>query len=137
MGSNLAAVFVDYALKNLVFYRGTEPWKKRPLSRTVPGWPNEYHDLTESWAAYVDDKNWGLGIYTDNMHHITCYRYRGDEKAGPDAGACSYLAPVEQMKIGPGFRFKYHVAITIGQLENIRSRFYTLHSERATPANAK
>ena len=55
----MPAVFVDYALKNLVYYDGSSPWTGGPLRRDVPGWPNEERTRTEHWAAYVDDSDWG------------------------------------------------------------------------------
>lgn len=60
----MPAVFVDYALKNLVYYDGSSPWTGGPLRRDVPGWPNEERTRTEHWAAYVDDSDWGIGVYT-------------------------------------------------------------------------
>ncbi|MDG2383296.1 MAG: hypothetical protein P8N76_16620 [Pirellulaceae bacterium] len=125
----LPAVFVDYALPNLVFYRGDRPWQNALLTRLVPNWPNEYHSINEPWAAYVDEHDWGLGIYSERMSKLTCYRYRGDQKTGSMAAATSYLAPIEQLAIGPGFHLSYQASITIGKLNVIRARFYDLHQQ--------
>jgi len=127
----LPAVFVDYALPNLVYYKGDRPWTGDKLSRDVPGWPNEGRKLTECWAAYVDEKDWGIGVYTTEMEDITCYRHRG--KAGPKGGGCSYFAPVKSLAIVPGFVFEYDVYLTIGTVAEIRSRFTALHHSQPMP----
>ena len=121
----LPAVFVDYALPNLVYYKGTKPWTGEAVSKDVPGWPNQSRHMTECWAAYVDDTGWGIGVYTPVMQHVTCYRHRG--KAGPTGGGCSYFAPIKTLAIVPGFVFEYDVYLTIGMIRDIRSRFYALH----------
>jgi hypothetical protein len=127
----LPAVFVDYGLKTLVFYRGDSPWTKGALTRVVPGWPNEGQRVDESWAAYVDEADWGLGVFTHGMRQITSYRYTGDGKTGATAGACSYFAPVDQMRIVPGFRFEYDVYLTIGKVDDMRGFFYEVRSEKS------
>lgn len=73
----MPAVFVDYALKNLVYYDGSSPWTGGPLRRDVPGWPNEERTRTEHWAAYVDDSDWGIGVYTPGTPLSTTYRFDG------------------------------------------------------------
>jgi len=121
----LPAVFVDYALGNLVYYKGPKPWTGDTLSKDVPGWPNERLHMTECWAAYVDEKGWGIGVYTPVMKHVTCYRHRG--KPGPTGGGCSYFAPIKPLAVTPGFVFEYDVYLTIGTISEIRTRFTTLH----------
>jgi len=124
----LPAVFVDKALPNLVYYKGRKPWTGGKVSKDVPGWPNESRRPTECWAAYVDNKGWGIGVYTPHMKRITCYRAPG--KAGPTGMGCSYFAPVKTLAITPGFVYEYTVVLTIGRVEDIRKRFYALQRKR-------
>ena len=119
----LPAVFVDYALPNLVFYRGNKPWQKDTLSSVVPGWPNQPQKMNEHWAAYVDDKQWGIGIFVPGTSAMTTYRHQGDLLTGPYAGACSYLAPVRKFSIKPGSVFQYDVYLTIDKVDNMREAF--------------
>ncbi|MBI5799648.1 MAG: hypothetical protein HZA92_02830, partial [Verrucomicrobia bacterium] len=92
----LPAVFADFALTNLVYYNGTAPWTGGALTRRVPGWPNEYDkQLTENWAAYVDARDWGLGVFVPGTTEMTFYRHPG--KPGPAGGGCSYLAPIRTL----------------------------------------
>ena len=123
----LPAVFVDYDLPNLVFYKGDSPWKNEALTRVVPGWPNEAQQSDECWAAYTDNEDWGIGVFTPGTTDLTTYRYEGDGKTGPEGSACSYFAPIRKLSITPGFVFEYDVYLTIGNINEIRSRFYDIH----------
>lgn len=126
----LPAVFVDYALANLVFYSGAKPWQKDTLSNVVPGWPNQPQTITENWAAYVDNNNWGIGVYVPGTAMMTTYRHTGDLLTGPYAGACSYFAPVRKFSITPGLVFTYDVYMTIDDVSNMRQRFYQIYSKQ-------
>jgi hypothetical protein len=126
----LPAVFVDYALPNLVFYKADKPWTKDTLTSVVPGWPNESQKMNENWAAYVDDVQWGIGVYVPGTNIMTTYRHNGDLVTGPYGGACSYLAPVRKFSIKPGFVFTYDVYLIIDKLTEIREAFYKIHSKK-------
>lgn len=117
----MPAVFVDAALPNLVYHDGERPWRDEPLSRRVPGWPNEHAKLVEPWAAYVDDQDWGVGLMSPGSTTMTCYRFGGPQ--GPNGSGCSYFAPVQHFRIRPGFRHSYTVCLTVGSVKEIRARF--------------
>lgn len=102
------AVFVDYALKNLVYYKGDSPWTNAALTTVVPGWPNEKHTRDEHWAAYVDDSQWGIGVYSPGSPLSTNYRFNGGS-SGPTGGSCSYFAPLRTFAITKGLVFEYDV----------------------------
>jgi hypothetical protein len=116
----LPAVFADPRLRNLVLAEGTPAWTGAKLSRTQPGWPNEYRNLVEPWAAWVDDSDWGLGCCVPHIRQLTCYRF-GTSETAPDA--CSYFAPIETLAVVPGFEFAWDVWLTIGTADEIRGRF--------------
>ena len=113
----LPAVFVDAEYPNLVYVANGI------LQRKVPGWPNERIDAEESWAAYLNDADEGIGVLFPRTTEVTCYRYEGDGKTGPTGSACSYFAPVRTFAVTPGLEFRYKVFLTIGSLEEIRERF--------------
>ena len=117
----LPAVFMDYALTDLVYYNGPQPWTGQALKQDRPGWPNESRDCSEEWAAYTGPDGRGLGVYFPGNTHITCYRHPGP--AGPEGGGCSYFAPVRTMTIKPGFTHEYTIYLTVGKPEEIRARF--------------
>jgi hypothetical protein len=119
----LPAVFVDATYTNLIFYGGPRPWTGDALTRCVPGWPNQGKRTTEHWAAFVNDADAGVGVFTPGTGDLTCYRYEGNRKTGPRGAACSYFAPVRTFAITPGLDFAYDVWLTAGPLAEIRSRF--------------
>ncbi len=82
----------------------------------------------ERWAAYVDDANRGIGVFTPGTPEITCYRFRG--KPGPKGGGCSYFAPVRTLAITPGLELAYDVYLTIGSVDEIRARFAGIERKR-------
>jgi hypothetical protein len=122
----IPAVFLEPQFKNLVLYSGSKPWSNDILERSLPQWPNEARTLTEHWAAYVDNNDFGMGAYVPIAQSLTCYRY-GDGKR--ELGACSYFAPLVRFAIKPNFVFEYDVYLTIGKLHDIRQEFVKLHSQ--------
>ena len=123
----LPAAFVDAALTHLVLYKGDKPWTGDALTRKVPGWPNESARADESWAAYVDDKDWGIGFYFPEKKNLTTYRYRGNGITGPTGADCSYFAPVESFAITPGLVHEYDFFISIGEVAELRLAFLAIH----------
>ncbi len=117
----LPAVFVDYALTDLVYYKGAEPWTDKPVSKDVPGWPNEGRKTDEHWAGFVGPDGRGVGVLFPGTEKITTYRHPGP--AGPKGGGCSYFAPIRTMSITPGLVFDYNIYLTIGTADEMRARF--------------
>lgn len=117
----LPAVFLDYALTDLVHYKGTEPWTGKPVTTDQPGWPNESRKPTENWAGFVGPDGRGVGVLFPGTDRITTYRHPGP--AGPTGGGCSYFAPIRTMSITPGLVFEYEVYLTIGSAAEMRARF--------------
>ncbi|MDG2221732.1 MAG: hypothetical protein P8L85_10140 [Rubripirellula sp.] len=127
----MPAVFVDAVLKHLVYVQ------QEKLIRRVPGWPNESGSTSEDWVAYVDDKDWGLGILTPGTSEFTCYRHKGNGESGPRGSACSYVAPIRTLRLQGGQVVEYEFYLTLGSLKEIRRRFTTLQQENQEAANAE
>lgn len=123
------AIFVDAELKHLRFYDGDSPWTNEELRSVIPGWPNESQHTSEHWAAYVDDSDWGIGIYTPGTEELTTYRFEGDGKTGPKGSACSYFAPILRFNVKPKLVFTYDLYITIGNIDQIRDRFNKIREQ--------
>ncbi len=124
----MPAVFVDYALPNLVIYEGDRPWTGGELTKLVPGWPNEYQVSSEEWFAFVDEDGWGIGVYTPGTPELTTYRHPGEP--GPLGGGCSYAAPIRTLAVTPGLALEYDVYLTIGTVDEIRQRFAGIRAAR-------
>lgn len=122
----MPAVFVDYNYRHLRFYDGDKPWTWGEMRDVIPGWPNEYYDRTEDWSAFVNEEGYGIGVYTPGSLPITAYQYGKGASTGSKGDDCSYFAPLRQFAITKGMTVEYDVYVTIGQLKEIRSRFYRL-----------
>ncbi|WP_425615298.1 hypothetical protein NA78x_005213 [Anatilimnocola sp. NA78] len=120
----LPAIFLQPEFDQLVLYSGAQPFEGKELSKSKPGWPNDYKPMTEHWAAYVDKAGFGLGAYVPAASKLTCYRFGNGDAA---KGACSYFAPLAQFAIEPGLKWEYELIITLGSVEEIRARFKKLH----------
>lgn len=79
--------------------------------------------MTEHWAAYVNEKEFGIGAYVPVANRLTCYRF-GD--GNREKGACSYFAPLTVFSIKPGFVFEYDAYLSIGTVDQIREGFRTI-----------
>ncbi len=117
----MPAVFLDSSLSDLVFYEGSSPWTEEALSTKQPGQKNEYFDIPESWAAFVDEKGEGVGVCVPSASQITCYRFRGGANSD-----CSYLAPITTFGFRPGMIFEYDAYFLIGKTDEMRRRFEPL-----------
>jgi hypothetical protein len=135
--AELPAFFADVALPNMVTYNGSAPWTGGELDRKVPFYlhekKNQYGKTTESWAAYVDDKDWGVGLFFPGTTEMTYYRANGS--AGPMGGGCSYFAPISHLTITKGFVYDYTIYLTIGTVNEIRERFTAIHASLTPPAS--
>lgn len=126
----MPAVFCDYDLKTLVYYKGSAPWTDGKLTRTVPqnlsdGASNQYVNRTEAWSAYVDGTDYGIGVYTPGTEQITYYTF-GHGPGGANQSSCSYFAPIRTIAITKDFKLSYDVYLTIGKVDDIRARFKAL-----------
>lgn len=121
----LPAMFVDYALPHLMFELDGKLVRHAPIDLGKDLKPENIRYDTE-WLAYVDDKDFGIGIHTPGSKQAVTYRHRGDGSTGPDGSACSYLAPVRTMQLKNGAVVDYHFHLTIGSLDEIRRRFARL-----------
>lgn len=130
----MPAVFMDYALPDLAYYRGGKPWTGGPLTRRTPAMGNQYDTLGEHWAAYVDDGDRGAGVYSPGTSLMTYYRFAGDGRTGPRGGACSYFAPIRTLRIGRGLVLEYDVYLYVGSLAPMRAEFRHIR-EKGVPSS--
>jgi hypothetical protein len=133
----LPAMFVDYALPHLMFEREGKLVKHAPIDLGSNLKPESIHYDTE-WLAFVDDKNFGIGIHTPGTKQAVTYRHKGNGSTGPDGSACSYAAPVRTMQLEKGTVVDYEFYLTIGTLDEIRERFAKLaKNPQPTSVSAK
>jgi hypothetical protein len=120
----MPAVFLDHRLITLAYYNGPTPWTGAPLTRGKPADKNQYDNITENWAAYLNESDWGVGVYVPEVSRMTFYVIRDDKKG------CAYLAPIKKFAIVPGLTVDYDVYLRIGGVKEIRNAFYNIHSRQ-------
>jgi len=81
MGQEFPAVYTVGTLYRLFAYTGSAPFTSAPLQQVPVNWPPSNFQITENWAALVNDANWGLGIY-----HPRIYRLFGGFLGTPNTG---------------------------------------------------
>ena len=121
----MPAMFVDYALPHLVFERDGKLVRHAPVDLAKNKGPEKIR-YTGGWLAYVDDKNFGIGILTPGTDTAVTYRHRGNGSTGSDGSACSYVAPIRTLKLDKGTVVDYEFYLTIGSLDEIQARFAKL-----------
>lgn len=126
----MPAMFVDYALPHLMFELDGKLVKHAPVALGANLKPEGIRYDTE-WLAFVDDRNFGIGIFTPGTHQAVTYRHKGNGSTGPDGSACSYVAPVRTMQLEKGSVADYRFCLTIGTLDEIRGRFARLSKPKS------
>ena len=121
----LPAMFVDFLLPHLMFEREGKLVKHEPIMLGKDMQPEKINYENE-WLAYVDDRNFGIGIYTPGTKEAVAYRHKGSGSTGPTGSACSYVAPIRSLQLTKGAVVDYEIYLTIGTLDEIRARFQTL-----------
>ena len=135
----LPAVYPISALKNLYAYIGTAPYAKAPLTNPpvinlASGFWGVYGQVSEHWMAFVDDQQWGLGVYNGQCTNFLAGRSGAPGGEARD-GSTSYIAPVSKAVLGKHSVYEYQYDLIVGTLAEIRGRIYELHrAEAGSPA---
>jgi hypothetical protein len=120
----MPAMFVDFALPHLMFELNGKLVKHTPIILGKDLQPENIR-YTGGWLAFVDDKNFGIGICTPGTQSAVTYRAMG-KGTGPEGPACSYVAPVRSIQLEKDTVVDYEFHLTIGTLDEIRERFAKL-----------
>jgi len=126
----MPAVFIDGALENFVYTKAGELTHAEPRILAENGRDGvdglRTAKSSSEWVAYLDDDNWGIGIYTPGTPAFTCYRALGDGTTGSEGSAASYVAPIRTFDLVEGLVVEYTVYLTVGTLTEIQERFAAL-----------
>lgn len=121
------AFFVLRELEWLTYYEGSAPWTGGAVTQILPNrletQGNQYVSFDEPWLAYLDDSDWGVGLYKRDEDYATCYRY-GELT---DSDATSYFAFLDTFGLTQGLVHEYTVYLKIGTLTELRAAFQQLH----------
>ena len=129
----MPAVYLNGPYHRLLAYTGDRPFTGGALTRIVkrrgtPG-PWTYFRATESWAALLDDDDFGVGVWQP-----ACQRFVGGfagrpGKGGPRDTATGYVAPIAHALLDHNARHEYECTLIVGTLPAIRRYIAT----RSTP----
>ncbi len=132
----LPAFYTIGYLNTFEFYNGTESWTDGELrvEDSLEFWGealNPYFKLrrgnTETWCAWVNkNDDYGIGLYVPNVDMFIAGRhaYESDVDAtDSSSGSCSYVAPINSLRLVSYEDFEYSYLITTGKTEEIRELF--------------
>lgn len=131
-GQELPAVYTNGPWYRLVTYMGDRPYEDQPVTVLTrkgdgAGWPWLRFQANERWAALLDEKDWGLGIF-----HPDALHYAGGF-AGPDSGKgnggeknaqTGYVSPIHNEILDHDIVYENRFDLVVGTLREIRSYAY-------------
>ena len=132
-GHEVPAFYTISYLGNFWYYGGEEPWQNDELTvkRDLFFWPEDWQKHTfilgegntERWCAWTDDSDWGIGLYTPDIHYIIGGRHQYDGSKSPEADSCSYVAPMYLKPMVSFEPIEYSYLMHTGELCDIRREF--------------
>jgi hypothetical protein len=135
-GQELPAVYTNGPWYRLMTYAGDKPFTNDALTRIEkkqgePG-PWSHWAATESWAALVDDDDFGLGIYSPVRCHFTGGFAGKPGKGGAHDDPTGYIAPNATEILDWNVTHEYRYDLILGNLPDIRAYVYA-HAPKPTP----
>jgi hypothetical protein len=123
MDQELPAVYTNSAFSNLYTYTGTQPFTGGALTQITNGGPPwQYWRGTESWAAHVDNNNFGLGVFANNTDYFVGGLH-------PGADATGYISPLQHEVLDPHIVYNNQYQLVVGSLTDIRNYAYQAHTD--------
>jgi len=125
----LPAVYPISALNNLYTYLGPSPFANAaptnlPVINLASGFWGAYTNVSEHWMAFVDDHQWGMGIYNAQCTRFLAGRSGAAGKETRDSST-SYIAPIKKAVLRKNSVYEYQYEIIIGTLDEIRKQINT------------
>jgi hypothetical protein len=139
-GQELPAVYTVGTLYRLMSYTGARPFSGDKLRRIELSeeekkqgapWAGPFL-ATESWAALVNDHDWGVGIWEPNCYLISGGFSGEPGKGGTLDGPTGYVCPSQLEVIDHNITYSYRYVLIVGTLDEIRKHVYD-HAKRPAP----
>lgn len=128
----LPAVYTNAPYHRLVSYRGNKPYSQDTISEiknhNFPKDPSirwASWQATESWAANVNENNYGLGIWNGGVQRFKG-GYYGDSafKGGSKNIPTAYIAPNSIDVLDYNITYDYNYVLIAGDLDQVRNYAY-------------
>jgi autotransporter-associated beta strand protein len=136
----LPAVYTIADLMHMYTYEGYESFTDGPLQklvdngRQVPtgytaGPPWFYWGTngipTEKWAAFVNNSNWGMGVYNGDAQ-LFIGGFSGSAGGDTKSFSTGYVSPLRTESFTATSVFQYSYTLIVGNLDSIRDQVYQL-----------
>ncbi|MCP2519842.1 hypothetical protein NLC82_01215 [Candidatus Aminicenantes bacterium AC-335-A11] len=124
MDQELLAVYVITELSNLWFYGGEYPFTWDRLTVLKPPSKNIYYQATEYWAAWTDEYQFGVGVFSQDMMYHTAFRVGEQGKTDDYAFDTNYVGIISRFTVPP---YSVHHGVSyliLDTLYNIRKFVY-------------
>lgn len=128
----IPAVYPISALKNLYSYFGSAPFTNAAMDNPAvvylsSGFWGRYNSVTEKWMAFVDDSQWGIGVYSPTATKFLA-GMSGSSGGESTSASTSYISPVRQERLMKNSVMEYEYYLIIGTLSEIRTKIYQIKS---------
>lgn len=128
-GQEMPAVYTNGPWYKLVAYLGDQPFTGEPVTVIVDkndkkGWPWIHFYTPENWAALLDEKGYGIGVFQPEVMNFNGGFHPNDGfkgYGGEKDGQTGHIAPVGRQIIDHNIRWTYKTSFILGTLDDIRS----------------
>lgn len=122
----LPAIYTIGTLWKLMTYTGADPFSNGEIERIKKvrdgaPFPWEGFRATENWAALVNDKDWGLGVFTPGTAAYIGGFNGKENNGGVKDDPCGYIAPIHNEILDHNIVYDYSYTLVLGSLSDIRA----------------
>ena len=123
MFQELPAVYTVGTLSHLKTYTGIHPFTGGDATEITTGDPTGWKTwrATENWAAYVNDSNYGLGVYHPGVGLMQGGFAGTRDVGGPTDTNTGYISPLRRETLDHNIIYDYSYQLIVGSLDNVRS----------------
>jgi hypothetical protein len=133
LAQELPAVYTIGKLYRLFTYSGNAPYTGGALREIPPRWPGIWYRGEEHWMAYVDDQDWGLGIYAPEIFTFAAAFWSTPNTGGPRDDPTGYVSPTRLDILDHDIVYEYEYWLILDRLSGIRTWVQDHHLPDAPP----
>jgi len=135
----LPALLTVGRLYRVVSYDGLQPFTHAPLREfknfeRVKRAPLAHWTASENWAALLNDKDWGIGLYNPVPYTFAgSFRGKNPGTGGPFDPQAGFLAPQLDENFDHNIIFEFEYTLILGKIEQIRNYVYAHRRKDTRP----
>lgn len=126
----LPAAYTNGPWYRLITYTGSKPFTKDktsliPIKEKKPGeFPWSHFQATENWAALVNEKGTGMGVWTPGVQSFLGGFAGNPGSGGPKDNPTGYIAPIQREILDHNIKYEYEYRLIAGSVDQIRDYVY-------------